>query len=173
MEMSRSSYTRSLGGARVTSVEVVDIDPGNDQATLRCDLCEPGSLPRDAFDCIVFTQTLQYLVDLDAALANLWGALRDDGVLLMTVPALSQCDPVDGDYWRFTPAGLRELLTRTLPAAQVVTSGLGNSIAAAAQMVAASVEDLGARHLGPHDPAYPVIVGARVVKSGPDRADSW
>jgi hypothetical protein len=81
------------------------------------------------------------------------------------VPALSRCDPIDGDYWRFTPAGLGALLTRVLPpSARIDTNGRGNSVAAAAQMVAASVEDLGARHLEPRDPAYPVIVAARVEK---------
>jgi len=165
MEMSRSGYTRTYGGERVRSVEVVDIDPGNDQATLRRDLCEADSLPREAFDCIIFTQTLHLLVELDVALRNLWGALRPGGVLLMTVPALSCSTPIESDYWRFTPLGLEALLARVLPAdAAVVTNGRGNSIAAAAQIVAASVEDLGARHLEPRDPAYPVIVDARVAK---------
>jgi hypothetical protein len=165
MEMSRSGYTRTYGGDRVRSVAVVDIDPDNAQATLRCDLCEADSLPTEAYDCIVFTQTLHLLVELDVALRNLWGALRPGGVLLMTVPALSCSTPIGSDYWRFTPLGLDALLTRTLPAdADIVTNGRGNSIAAAAQIVAASVEDLGAHHLHPHDPAYPVVVEARVAK---------
>jgi SAM-dependent methyltransferase len=165
MEMSRSSYTRTYGGDRVVTSTVVDIDPTNEQATLRCDLCEPRSLPREQFDCIVFTQTLHLLVDLDAALDNLWGALRPGGVLLLTVPALSCCTPIEADYWRFTPLGLEALLTRTLPAeAHIATNGRGNSFAAAAQIVAASVEDVGVRDLQDRDPAYPVVVEARVVK---------
>lgn len=165
MEMSRSGYTRTYGGARVRSVAVVDIDTDNVQATLHCDLCERGSLPREAFDCIIFTQTLHLLIDLDVALENLWGALRPGGVLLMTVPALSCCNPIESDYWRFTPLGLEALLVRTLPAdAEIATNGRGNSVAAAAQIVAASVEDLGARHLHDFDAAYPVVVEARVAK---------
>ncbi len=165
MEMSRSTYTDAYGGARVTSVTIVDIDRSNEQATRYCDLCEPGSLPADAFDCIVFTQTLQYLADLDTAIENLWRALRPGAVLLLTVPAASRVAPVDGDYWRFTPAGLAVMLRDRLPAeALVTTSGRGNSFAVAAQVVAASVEDVGRPSLVANDPAYPVVAMARVVK---------
>lgn len=166
MEMSRTTYTSAYGKGRVKSCTVVDIDRSNAQATHFCDLCDPGSLPAGAFDCIVLTQTLQYLGDLDVAIANLWQALRPDGVLLLTVPALAREDPVGGDYWRFTPAGLLRVLADRLPAeAGIVVSGYGNAVAAAAQIVAASVEDLGLESLQRNDPAYPVIVGARVVKS--------
>jgi SAM-dependent methyltransferase len=164
MEMSRSTYTDAYG-SEVGSRTIVDIDTTNEQATHVCDLCVPGSLPVEAFDCIVFTQTLQYLPDLDTAIANLWQALRPGGVLLMTVPALARDDPIGGDYWRFTPSGLRRALEERLPdGATIDVVGSGNAVAAAAQMLATSVEDLGVHHLAEDDPGYPVIVGARVVR---------
>ena len=164
MEMSRSTYTSAYGSA-VSSVTIVDIDRTNDQATHYCDLCEPASLPGSAFDCIVLTQTIQYLADLDVAVENLWQSLRPGGVLLLTAPALACDDPVGGDFWRFTPAGLLLALGDRLPAEAAITvTGYGNAAEAAAQILAAAVEDVGAKYLAAHDPGYPVIVGARVAK---------
>ena len=124
------------------------------------------ALPSAAFDCILLTQTLQYLDDLDAALANLWGALRPGGVLLLTAPSLSRNDPLGHDHWRFTPTGLERLLTTTLPDdAAITVRGYGNAIAGAAVFLGLAVEDLGRAHIEPVDPAYPVIVGARVTRA--------
>jgi SAM-dependent methyltransferase len=164
MEMSRSTYTSAYGTA-ISSTTIVDIDRTNEQATHYGDLCEPGSLPGSAFDSIVLTQTIQYLGALDVAVENLWQSLRPGGVLLITAPALARDDPVGGDFWRFTPAGLLQALgDRLPPQAEITVTGYGNAVGATAQVLATSVEDVGAKHLVRHDPAYPVIVGARVAK---------
>ena len=164
MEMSRSTYTSAYGTA-ISSTTIVDIDRTNEQATLFCDLCEPGSLPASAFDAVVLTQTIQYLGALDGAIDNLWQSLRPGGVLLITAPALARDDPVGGDFWRFTPAGLRLALGERLPAEAAITvTGYGNAVGATAQILATAVEDVGAKHLAAHDPGYPVIVGARVQR---------
>jgi SAM-dependent methyltransferase len=165
MEMSRSTYSTAFGGARVTAITIVDIDRSNEHATLHCDLCEPRSLPAATFDCVILTQTLHLLPDLSAAITNLWNSLASGGVLLITVPALSRYDPVDHDYWRFTPAGLRRLLSTELPdIAGIEIESFGDAVAAAASMLGASVEDVGLRYLQQLDPAFPVVVAARVAK---------
>lgn len=165
MEVSRSTYT-ALGGDRVSAVTIVDIDTTNEHATLICDLCAPRSLPAQHFDCIILTQTLHLLPDLACAIDNLWNALAPGGVLLLTVPALSRNDPIDGDFWRFTPAGLRRLLSSALPAtASIEVTGFGNAIAGAASFLGLAVEDVGPEHLARTDDAFPVVVAARVTKT--------
>ena len=166
MEMSRSTYADAFGDGRIDTLTIVDIDEANDRATLYCDLCEPRTLPPSSFECILFTQTLHLLPDLAAAVDNLWTALAPGGVILMTVPTLSRNDPIGADYWRFTPAGLLRLLTTLLPGdAEIDVSGYGNALAGAASFLGLAVEDVGGEHLRRHDPAFPVIVGARVRKS--------
>ncbi|MFI5048014.1 MAG: class I SAM-dependent methyltransferase [Acidimicrobiia bacterium] len=163
MEVSRPTYVEQFGSP--TTVTVIDIDPANAQATLIADLCEPASLPREAFDCIVLTQTLQYLRDLGAAIENLWSALAPGGVLLMTVPAVSRDDPRGADYWRFTPAGLDVALRTALPDdASITVSGYGNVLGAVAMLHGLSVEETGRDALAVDDVMYPVVACARVVR---------
>ena len=62
----------------------------NREATVVADLEQPTEFPAAVFDCIVLTQTLQYVYDLPAAVASIHGALRPGGVCLVTVPLLSR-----------------------------------------------------------------------------------
>src|SRR5215207_7533889 len=63
LEVGDDGYTRRFGGA-VRSVDIVDIDAGNPRATLVGDLADPATLPREAFDCIICTQTLMLMYDV-------------------------------------------------------------------------------------------------------------
>jgi hypothetical protein len=112
---------------------------------------------------VVCTQTLHLLPDTAAALDNLWSSLAPGGVLLITVPALSRDDPIGGDYWRFTPLGLRRVLETALPAsAEIAVEGFGNVLAGAASLFGLAAQEVGAGRLHEHDPSFPVIVCARV-----------
>ncbi|MBA2734797.1 MAG: hypothetical protein H0U54_18190 [Acidobacteria bacterium] len=54
-------YTRMFGGDRVTRSEVLHVIPGNPQATLVGDLATGQGIPTEAFDCMIVTQTFQFL----------------------------------------------------------------------------------------------------------------
>lgn len=155
-------YTGAVAG--LERVEVLDKDPTNDMATVHADLDLPDALPPDRFDCIVLTQVLQYTEPV-MCLRNLWRALRSGGVLLLSVPSMSRVDPnaVDDDRWRWTPAGLRTVLsTAGLPADEVV--GFGNLVTCQAALLGLAAEDLRGSELDLLDPAYPLLACARVVK---------
>jgi SAM-dependent methyltransferase len=163
LEVKSDQYSSRLGAARV---EVVDVDPGNAQATLVGDLCDPSTLAAEEFDAAVITQTLQFLHDPAAALRNLLASLRPDGALLLTVPCLSRlCG--SSDLWRWTPAGLRLLLAGSAPSgASVEVVGLGNSLAGRAFLFGLAAEDLQPAALEVTDADQPLIVGATVRLSG-------
>jgi hypothetical protein len=145
----------------VTGVTVVDNDPKNHDATLIIDLCAPNALPPTRFECIILTQTLQQVPDVQAALGNLWTALAPGGVLLLTVPALSCA--VDLDLWRFTPRALELLLRRLLPdAAEIEVEGHGHAVTGAAFFLGLAAQDVGSARLVVDDVRYPVVSCARV-----------
>jgi hypothetical protein len=165
LEIRDSRYTRRYGAEGFRS-HVLDIDVTNKRATIFGDLCDPGTLASAAYDCVILTQTLQYLVDPDAAIANLYTSLRFGGTMLITVPCSARIDPraPESDYWRWTPVGLRALVERRCTRAEVEAEGGGNLVAALAVMLGCSVEDLGPQDLAADDPHFPVVSCAAITK---------
>jgi SAM-dependent methyltransferase len=161
LEVKEDHYASRLGAR---SVDVLDIDPANTRATVVGDLCAPGTLADRRYDAAVVTQTLQLVDDPAAAVRNVLEALRPGGSLLLTVPTMSRLVDVDGfDRWRWTPAGMRHLLTGVAPdGADVTVHGLGNGLVARAFLFGLALEDLDDAVLQRHDPYYPLVVGARV-----------
>jgi GT2 family glycosyltransferase/SAM-dependent methyltransferase len=154
-------------GAR--SYAVVDVAAHNEQATLIADLTQPAALPEGAFDCIVLTQTLHLLFELEAAVANLHQALAPGGVLLVTAPCVSRIDyesGVTGDFWRFTAASAQQLFARCFGAAGVSVEPLGNVLACTAFLHGLASQDLDAAELDHHDPYFPLLLAVRAVKDG-------
>lgn len=155
-------------GRGVESTDIVDIDPTNERATIVADLAAAAALPRAAFDCAVVPQTLQYVSDPRAAVANLHDALRPGGVLLITVPVIAKIDAhaADVDRWRITPVGLRELLAAWCPTAEVSVESAGNVLVATAFLQGIAAEEMRPADFDVLDPMYPMIAMARVVRAG-------
>lgn len=131
------------------------------------DIGTEGLLPSDAFDSIVFTQTLQYALRPDVALAQLYRALKPDGVLLLTVPAISPLEPEDtGWLWNFTPKVTRRLFDQTFGPAHCSIAVHGNVFAATCALQGIVQEDVEPARLDPVDPCYPVVISVRAVKPG-------
>jgi SAM-dependent methyltransferase len=166
LEILNADYTNRFGGARVTSSDVLDINPANSAATIVADLGEPDSLPAERFDCAIFTQTLHLIPDMGAALANIWRALSPGGVLLLTVPAVGRHEARKGfhrDRWRVTNTGLEWLLTGLSDARSEVTS-YGNVLSCAAFLYGVAAEELRPEELATFDREFPLVVAARVLK---------
>jgi SAM-dependent methyltransferase len=159
-EVKDATYLLRHGGPRLTSVTIIDIDRQNPSATLLTDLSRQGSLPIGTFDCIVLTQTLQLLADPAAALRDCSAALRPGGTLLLTVPSVARISPSGGpaDRWRFTPAGLRELLAGW-PGPTTVT-GYGNLRTCVAALLGEAAEELTPTEIEHHDPRFPLLAAA-------------
>jgi SAM-dependent methyltransferase len=151
-------------GSGVTSTDIVDIDPRNDRATIIGDLGVPGVLPVAAFDCVIVPQTLQYVADPRTAVANLYGALRPGGVLLITMPTIAKLDEkaAEVDHWRVTPVGMRRALGAWCPDAAVTVESAGNVLTATAFLQGLAAEELRPEEFDVVDPLYPIIVMALV-----------
>ena len=167
LEVASDSYVRRFGGRAVQRSEVVSIEeaPG---VTIVGDLTDARTLPAQTFDCIVFTQTLQFIYDVHAALRTLVASLKPGGVLLMTVPGISQISGYDekltGDYWRFTCRSVERLLSEHFAADAVDVRSYGNVLAAVAFLHNVARQELKPAELKTYDPQYPLIIAARAVK---------
>ncbi len=166
LEVQEPHYTARFGGQRVSRSEVLDIDPNNPSATIVADLNDARELADEQFDCIILTQTLQYIYRFDAALRDLHRSLKPGGVLLMTVPGIT---PVRARrqtwYWSFTDRAVQQMLLEHFAPEQVEVTIYGNILAATAFLYGMAGEELHMAELAVCDPDYPVIIGARAVRS--------
>jgi SAM-dependent methyltransferase len=170
-------YTRRYGHpADVEHVDVLDVSPGNPQATVVADLTDASKLRSDSYDCVICTQTLLLIYQLREVVATLHRLLAPGGALLVTLPGISQiCRPdMDewGDYWRFTTLSARRLFEEAFAPAEVTVEAYGNVLAATAFLYGLAAEDLRPRELDLRDPDYQVTIGVKAVKqSGPSEPD--
>jgi hypothetical protein len=167
LEIKDSGYTERFG-VGVERRDVLDIDPANPRATIIADL-RAVQRPVDAerFDCFLLTQTLQFIYDIGGAVAGARRLLRDGGVLLATVPAVSRIapghEPVT-DYWRLTPASASALFGAAFGAEHVEVRSYGNVLAAIAFLTGMAVEELSPGELDVRDAEMPVLVAVRAVR---------
>lgn len=165
LEVKDSTYLDRFGSG-LTRVDVLDIDASNARATLVADLAAAETLPANEFDCIVLTQTLQFVFDAAGAIRHLHRILRPGGVLLATVPSITMLDPAlqHQEYWRFTLPSCRRLFGAEFGQDLIALRAYGNMITARAFLAGMAREDLSARDLSAHDPIFPLIVSVRAVK---------
>jgi SAM-dependent methyltransferase len=159
VEIYEPTYLERFG--RCTQVDVLDADPAATRATIHGDF---AALPEGAFDVFGCTQTLQAIADPLAALRQAREALKPGGVLLATVPGISQIAPGDPfpDHVRYTSHGLRTLAQQVFPRAEVVARG--NVATAAAFLYGMAEHEVGAGAFADDDPAYELVVTLRAQR---------
>lgn len=145
LEVGASEYSHRFGGGRVERFDVLHAPPGNQAATMVGDLTDPSTLPANAMDCFICTQTLDCIFEVAKAVVGAHHLLKPGGVLLATVSGISQISRYDmerwGDYWRFTTASLARLCEPVFTGGVEVAS-FGNVLAATAFLQGIAVEDL-------------------------------
>lgn len=167
MEIGDDSYTRKYGADRVTVSDILHVVEGNPQATIVADITRAEHIPSDAFDCIIFTQTLHLIYDVRAAIRTLYRILKPGGVLLTTFPGISQISRDEwGPYWcwAFTTLSARRLFEEVFPAANVEVEAHGNVLAAISYLHGLAAEELRVEELDLHDRDYEVLITLRAVK---------
>jgi SAM-dependent methyltransferase len=169
LEVHNARYTRKFGGGRVTKSSVLDVDASNADATIITDLNDAIELPSAKFDCVILTQTLQFIYDVRAALRDVERSLAPGGVLLLTVPGLTRISERAGAswYWTFTRASVARLLKEYFEPSTVEVSSRGNVLAATAFLHGLASAELDAHELDADDSEFQLIVMARARKKEP------
>ena len=171
LEVKDAAYTRRFGGARVEVSDVLDVDATNPDATLIDDLTTGAQLPSDAFDCVLLTQTLHLIFDVHAAARTLHRILKPGGVLLLTVPGITQIPRVESSswYWSFSSLAAERLFGGAFAGGTVDVASHGNVLAATAFLYGLAERELRDHELDANDPDYPVTITVRAVKGGAPR----
>jgi SAM-dependent methyltransferase len=169
LEIGDASYTHRFGGSRVGTADVLHIDPDAPGVTFVGDLADGSMLPDAAFDCVVLTQTLHLIFDHLAALRTLERILVPGGVLLLTVPGISNIATDEwGATWHysFTHHALREACGTVFGPGRAAIESHGNVLAAVAFLHGLGHEELTVAELDEQHVEYSIVNAARVVKVG-------
>lgn len=74
------------------------------------DLCDPSPTHDGRYDLVICEQVLEHVENPVTAVGNLKALCAPGGLLLVSTPFLIRIHPDPGDFWRFTPDGLKKLL---------------------------------------------------------------
>lgn len=167
LEVGDDEYTRRFGAQRVRQSDVLHVTSGNPKATFVGDVTAAPNIPSDAFDCVLFLQTLHLIYDMRAAVRALHRILKRGGVLLATFPGISQKSTDEwGPYWQwgFTGSSAERLFGEFFSAQALTRHSYGNVLAATSILQGIVAEELTAAELDHFDPCYEVLIGIRAVK---------
>lgn len=149
-------------------IDVIHPVSGNPNATIVGDIVQAKTLPQNFFDCIIATQTFQFIYEIQESIKNIYNSLAPNGVLLATVSGISQISRYDmdrwGDYWRLTPAAAKKLFGGIFEDSNVSISMHGNALVATAFIQGVAVHELTIKELDHIDENYPVIITIRALK---------
>jgi hypothetical protein len=163
------NYARQYGDDRVTQTDVLYPNEGHPDGTIVGDLATGEGIPSEAFDCLILTQVFPFIYDVRAAVVNSYRALKDGGVLLATLPGISQICRYDmeqwGDYWRFTDAAARRLFGDVFQPENVTVEAYGNVLVASAFLYGLASRELKEHELNFHDQDYQLSISVRAVKA--------
>lgn len=168
LEIDAATYTTRFGGSRVTRSDVLHISEMKPGVTLVGDLTSADHLPSDAFDCVILTQTLQFVFEAGAAVETVHRILKPGGTALVTVPGVSKMsgDPEGkwGYFWGFTTLSAARLFEDRFPGGSVTVEGWGSVLTAMAFLHGLATEELEPEELEHRDPDFEVLVTIRAVK---------
>jgi SAM-dependent methyltransferase len=165
LEVGDDTYTRRFGGGRVTGSDILHVSSGNKKATIVADLSNAPQIPDATFDALIVTQTLHLIYDAPAAVRTMHRILRPGGVLLLTVPGITQIPNgtlwAHSWFWSFTTLSVTRMLTEAFGSGHVSVRHYGNVLSAASMLYGLAAEDLTTDELDNTDEDFPVIIGAR------------
>jgi SAM-dependent methyltransferase len=169
LEIGDNAYTMRFGANRVDVSDVLHAEPGNPNATIVGDLAKGEGIADNTFDCIIFTQTLHCIYNVDDVVSVLHRILKPGGVVLATVPGISQISRYDmdrwGDFWRFTTRSAQRLFETHFGTGAVEVRSWGNVLTACCFLQGLSLEELTTAALTYSDPDYQVIITIKATKA--------
>lgn len=163
LETGDNTYSRKFSRGGVGTFNALQHAAlGTDPNAIIGDLTDTDTLPANAFDCFICAQTFQYTFEIGKAVAGAYHLLKPGGVLLATVPGISQVSRYDadryGDYWRFTVDSMTRLFQPVFDGGVTVAS-FGNVLSSTLLLDGVPLEEIPDMSLlDVYDHDYPMIV---------------
>lgn len=168
LEVGNSKYTEQFGGDNVEESLVLHVEGGRKGIDIVGNLETGQGIPENKVDCFILTQTLLCTYEITRAAENSLRVLKPGGVLLLTVPGITQISRFDyerwGQYWCFTDQTIKRLFKRFVPTENIEVSTYGNVKVAAAFLYGLALHEIEVEDLNYTDEDYQMLVAAVVWK---------
>ena len=169
LEMGEPLYTEKFGGSSVLQSDVLNYVEGNPKATIVADLTDAPHIPDNTFDCIVITQTLQMIFEVEKAIETLHRILKPGGTVLATshgITKVARREGVDdwGEYWHFTTQSSKKLFGDAFGRENIKVSSYGNILTTIASLHGLAASEIDPIELDHNDPDYELLVMVHATK---------
>lgn len=168
LEVGDNYYTQKFGRERVNQSDILHYKLDNPKANIIADLTDAPGIASNTYDCIILTQTLQFIYNVQEAIRTVERILKPGGVVLCTFPGISQISRYDaeswGEFWRFTSMSAKRMFAETFSEEHVRVMAYGNVFASVAFLHGLVVEELSEAELLHFDPDYEMLVAVRAAK---------
>lgn len=167
MEIGDGRYS-ALGQDAVKELLILSLDDEKKEHYIKGNLETGEGLQEESVDCLILTNVLSSLFDVQTAVHNIGKMLKRGGHAIITVPGIASLYRVQyetyGQFWRYTPSGIIQLLEHYIPGAKLSVKVYGNVKTSAAFLYGLTVEDLTQEELEYHDSCYPMVIGICLEK---------
>ncbi len=168
LEIAENTYTIKFGGEKIEKSLIMHKDKFAPGANIIGDLATGEGILENVADCFILTQTLPFIFDLHSCVKNSVKMLKSGGVLLVSVPGITQISRYDmqrwGHYWGFTDLSLRRLYETVVPPECIEIQTYGNAKAAACFLYGLAQKEISRKVLDYSNPDYQIIITAVVRK---------
>lgn len=167
MEVGDARYS-SLERNRIERQQILILDGRTEGDYVVGNLETGEGLKEGSLDCFILSSVLSSLFDVESAARNIGKSLKKGGKAIITVPGICFLGRIEnetyGEFWRFTPSGLKKLLEKCIPGAKISMKEYGNAKTSVAFLYGLTVEDLTQEELAYRDSCYPLVIGACVER---------
>ncbi len=170
LEIAEDLYTQKFGEKNKLNSYILDFSGiDNSNNVINIDLTDVENVPINKFDCIICTQTLNFIFDFNKAIESIFKMLKENGTALVTVAGISQISRYDadrwGDFWRFNPMGIEKCFSEKFGASNTMLNLYGSNYSATMFLNGFCFEECNYKKINFHDNNYPLIIGLKVTKN--------
>jgi len=167
MEIASSDYIDMYGEDKVDKKIILHVK-GWGKDAIKGNLETREGLTDNMVDCLICTQTLQYIYNLKAVAINIYKILKPGGVALITVPGIKSISLFDnenwGEKWSFTVKSLYETFEPVFGEDNVEINSYGNVKIAVSYLYGLCAQDLDNSDFEYNDEMYPFLLTVRLKR---------
>lgn len=155
-------------GSSVSAVDVLNpvAGPGVD---IVGDLTACPQIPDDTYDCVLLTEVLHVILDMEAVVSEVHRILKPGGSAVCTMAGIAQVNrgamEEYGDRWRLTSLSAAELFSTAFAPEDVHVRTYGNAHSACCFMQGIPAERVNKTRIDRWEPDYQLMVAVIATKS--------